>query len=754
MLNGESLFSTSKIKDDVTILQLENAWNQYLKPYIEAILEHKNQNQQQYISADIVLKNIYSLALLEYINLKIKQYKSDENIILISDTNQIISLIATHEEVPFIFEKSANFLKYILIDEFQDTSSLQWNGMLPLLLEILQNIDGLVLIVGDPKQSIYRWRGGKMELIVNGIESGLSLHWKNRKDVSLTTNYRSTKEIVAFNNAFFTAIKETIPLNHPLFKDILADVHQEIKKENEQGFVQCKWLEKPEDKDADDIHLQETLHIIQSLENTKKYSDFAILTRNNQHGATVANYLQENNIPVVSAESLLLQNQQSIKLLIAALEYISHTAEDFYTIKLNYLFAQHLQLDNAANYLIKQHNKPYFFEEKIPFLQKDNIEKLSSTAINELLFLLIKEMHLDAETDSYLWRFQDVVMNFSQSKSTAVIAFLEYWNEQKNRLSIIPPEGIDAVKIYTIHKSKGLQFPIVIIPYCNWSMKPKHDTTIWIKNAEYPFNKLNAFPVEMSKKMENSLFVENYQKEIEANYIDNINLLYVAFTRAEEQLYILSNAENNSNTEALPQNVGKLLYTILPGLNLKNANHEINNFSFGTTNTFTKREKSTIDVLKLNTVQYQNYKEKIQLHQEKHYNEAQIKGSILHTILSKIDKPNELTKAIATTTNDDIVYYTTAANKVMDIFINNNWFDEKWTLLNERNILYKNQFLRADRVMLSNDECIIIDYKSGVKDNTHITQIKSYIEAYALLFNKKTSAFLIYIDNAELLQIQ
>jgi ATP-dependent exoDNAse (exonuclease V) beta subunit len=755
MLNGEPIFSKTKIKDTATIQQLENAWNGYLKPYIDAVLAYKEQHQKKYNSANIVLKNIYSLALLEFINTKIKQYKADENLILISDTNQIVSLIATNEEVPFIFEKSANFLKYILIDEFQDTSSLQWNGMLPLLLEILQNIDGLVLIVGDPKQSIYRWRGGKMELIIDGIASGLHYHWKDRKDISLKANYRSAKEIVQFNNAFFSVVKNTIAIQNPLFKDVLADVEQELIKEDKQGFVQCKWLEKNKDKEEDDVQLQEVLSIIQSLENTKKYSDIAILTRNNKHGALVANYLQENKIPVVSAESLLLQNQLSIKLLVAALEYITHSKEDFYSVKINYLYAKWLQKENIESYLIKQNFKPYFFEEKIDFLRKENIETLSSVAVNELLFLLIKELQIDAEMDSYLWRFQDVVLNFSQTRSTAVVDFLNHWSEKKDKMSILPPDGINAVKIYTIHKSKGLQFPVVIFPYCNWSMKPKTDATIWIKNDENPFDKLNAFPVEITKKLENSFFVDEYQKELEATYIDNINMLYVAFTRAEEQLYILSDAEKNSSkTETLPQNVSKLLYDIVPQLNLNQATHNINEFSYGNNQTITEAENDELNVIQIEPVNYHNFKEKMPLHRENNYNEAQIKGNILHTVLSKINQANQLRKAVATTTIEDVGYYTSTAQKVMEIFAEHNWFDEKWIVLNERNLYFNQQLLRADKVLLSNEECVIIDYKTGAKDNKHIQQMREYMNAYAMLYTQKISAYLVYIENTELIQVQ
>jgi ATP-dependent helicase/nuclease subunit A len=748
MLSGEALFSKATAKDEVLSTQLETAWNNYILYYIQEVLEHKEQYQKQYNAAEIVLKNIYSLALLEFINAKIKEYKSDKNLILISDTNQIVSLIAQHEEVPFIFEKSASFLKYILLDEFQDTSGLQWKGMLPLLLEILQQVNGLVLIVGDPKQSIYRWRGGKMELIIDGIAADLTYHWAGRTDVSLKENYRSAKEIVEFNNAFFATIKNEIPLQNALFKNVLSDVEQKVVKTDKTGFVQCKWLEK---NDEEDVQLAEVLQIVKSVENTKKYSDIAVLTRNNMHGAAVANYLQQNQIPVVSAESLLLQNQLSVKLLIAALEYIVHHDEDFYAVKLNYLYAQFLQLDNIEQYLSKAKVNAYFFEQKIELLQKKNTEQLSSVALNELTFRLLNALDLDAQTDNYILRFQDIVYKYVQNYSTSTREFLDYWNEQKHKLSIIPPEGLNAVKIYTIHKSKGLQFPVVIVPYVSWSMKPKSESTIWVKSDVPPFNQLNIIPVEMTKKLESSLFETEYKKEIELNYIDNVNLLYVAFTRAEEQLYILSAVEKDKKDDLLPQTAGRLLTQLLPKLELKDSKINTNEFSYGKLSVFTDKDnENDLQLLALQPTQYHDFKLKLALAVKKEYNEAQTKGTILHDILSKIKQPDQIKKAIATTVTEDVELYTDAIQKIVEVFEKQHWFDAKWQQINERNLFYKTELLRADRILLSQDECVIIDYKTGTKEAAHMKQVKKYKEAYSTIFTHKISAFLLYTDTLEL----
>ncbi|MFN8237778.1 MAG: UvrD-helicase domain-containing protein [Chitinophagales bacterium] len=752
MLDGGEVYSKSKIKDEAVIHQLEHAWNSYLKPYILDVLQWKDDYSAKYISAELVLKNIYSLALLAYINSKIKEYKADQNLMLISDTNHIISLIAQHEEVPFIFEKSANFLKYILIDEFQDTSSLQWNGMLPLLLEILQQVNGLVLIVGDPKQSIYRWRGGKMELIVDGIAPDLTYHWDERKDIPLVENYRSAPEIVRFNNAFFTSIRNTIPLENSLFQGVLEDVVQTEKKKELSGYIQCKWLDKESAPDDEDSHLIEVRNIIDALKSTKRYGDIAVLTRNNADGFAVANFLQKNNIPVVSAESLLLQHQLGIKLLIAAMQYIAHPEEDFYAVKLNYLFALFTGKEHAEQYLEIQAAATCFFETEIPFLNRKDVGKLSTVSVLEILFLLMKELRLDGQADSYLWRFQDIVLQHSRQQSVSLTDFLEYWEEHRSKLSILPPDGIDAVQIYTIHKSKGLQFPVVILPYADWSMKPKASSSIWVKGEEPPFGQLKAFPVEMSKKMENSLFATFYKKEVEATYMDNINLLYVACTRPEEQLYILADAQDDKQKDELPSNMSKLLKKILSGMTLAGSSFTDNEFIAGTRSMLPPSSKMQKSIKAISPVSIHNFKEKLPLSASEEHNEAQVKGTILHAILSKIHQPSQWYKAVASTVSDkaEIELYSAATKRVIDFFERQEWFHVSWQHLSEQSVWFRQNELRPDKILVKDDRCVVIDYKTGAKEKQHAIQVKEYMEAYSAILKRPVSGFLLYIDSLEL----
>ncbi len=751
MMASDEVLSKETAKDSVLKITMETAWHNTVKPFLLAIANLIENKSKQYHAAIIVLKNIYSLALLEMINEKIKAYKQENNLILISDTNQIVSLIARHEDVPFIFEKSASFLKYILIDEFQDTSTLQWHGLLPLLLEILQSTEGLVLIVGDPKQSIYRWRGGKMELMIDGISSAFTDYLEPKNQKTLSVNYRSAQEIVDFNNAFFSTLKNIIPLDNPYFERVLADVEQKAKKTKIKGYVRCQWLDPIK---GEDVCLPAILAIIKEVTAYKKHSDIAILVRTNIQGNVVANYLQEQGVPVMSAESLLLNGQANIALLLSALTYILHSDEDFYVIQFNYLLAQYLQKPSLENYLQKQ-NKQYFFENEFPLFQRKNTSTLRSISINELVFQVAQALQFDTQLDEYLLRFQDVAHQFAQQRSTSLSDFINYWNENEDKLSILPPEGIDAVNIMTIHKSKGLQFPIVIMPYANQELKPKSESLIWINSDEKPFNKLNAFPVNLTSKTKDSLFEAEYLKEFSATYLDNINILYVAFTRAEEQLYVLADASKSDSKDKspLPNFMNKLIHKVVQSMHLENAQFEANCFTYGTVNTNKQAPEEINTTAYLSPQHFTDFKTKVPLAITTSYNEAQEKGTKMHEVLAKIKQKNQWKNAIASTVTDDDGYYAQQTQLVLQFFEKQQWFDEKWQHINERSFTFNGEFMRADKILLSADSCIIIDYKTGAKENTHIHQLQNYKAAYATFVPQKVSAFLLYIDTLELQEI-
>ncbi len=755
MLDTGELLSAATKKDKALSQQLEAAWHDILAPYIREVLAFREAHQQAYVSADIVLKNIYALALLEVINAKIKEYKAAQNLILISDTNHIVSLIAQQEEMPFIFEKSATFLKYVMIDEFQDTSAMQWKGVLPLLLEILQQVGGLVLLVGDPKQSIYRWRGGKMELMVDGVSEDLQFHWKERREVPLSANYRSAQHIVDFNNAFFSKLRETIALRNPLFSQVLSDVKQAATRSELPGYVEFKYLEKSER--SDDVHLDEVVKAIRELSGVYSYSDIAVLTRDNLNGARVAQRLKEEQIPVVSAESLLLSEQLNVQLCIAAMQVIRHTSDRFYLVKLNFLLARYHQLPSPESYLTAKEEAHLLVARYFPECLDASVAlRMATMSADELLSHILHALTLDEKMDSYLWRLQDVVLEHSQRYSASLSDFLEYWEEQNSNLSIVSPEGINAVKLYTIHKSKGLQFPVVILPYANWSMKPKSGNFIWLKSEQPPFDKLRAFPVETQSALKDSYFHEAYEAELEASYIDNVNLLYVAFTRAEEQLYVFSDVKPKNTKSDLPDSVKVLLPFVLDNITEIETQQTDEGCVFGLKRKEKKSTKNAQDVSIFSALPYRNFRKELRLRKRSDYNAAQESGSKVHEVLSRMNRPEDRQKALreVAETPEEAALLTPHVEQIMAFFEQQNWWDDSWLQLSERSLWYGKEQLRADRVLRRGDECVVIDYKTGSPKKQDEEQLKKYMQAYTHIWQVPVKGFLLYTDQLFLKEIK
>lgn len=252
--------------------------------------------------------------------------------------------------------------------------------------------------------------------------------------------------------------------------------------------------------------------------------------------------------------------------------------------------------------------------------------------------------------------------------------------------------------------------------------------------------------------MENSLFAPYYKKEVEATYMDNINLLYVACTRPEEQLYILSDLQEEKQKDELPSNMSKLLKNILSGISLDNSSFTGNEFTFGKPSISPSSSEIRKGIKTISPARIRDFKEQLSLAQNEEHNEALVKGTILHIILSKVHHPSQLHKAVVSTVSDkkEIELYSTVTKKVIDFFEQHQWFHPAWQQLSEQPVWFNQNELRPDKILVNDDRCIIIDYKTGAKEKKHAVQVKEYMEAYAAILQRPVSGFLLYIDTLEL----
>jgi len=538
--NGE-WYAQSKSDD---IKQLVDFYLKDLQSFFDQLLALL----KPYFTNKAVLQNIYSIAVLNELIQEVKNYKKEQNIQQISSFNKQIHDVVVAQPSAFIYERIGERYNHFLIDEFQDTSILQWQNMLPLITDAVDY--GKSLVVGDGKQSIYRWRAGEVEqflqlpTIFKGEKLIFKQDWENKlkaheKNKNLEKNFRSRKEIIKFNNDFFEQLKTLLT---PHLQDIYKGQKQEFEHAKEGGYVHLE-LFGDKGNDFKDLILQRMLVEIKKLTKENDYClrDIAILCNSRKRVALTAQYLAENGIDVVSNEGLLLCSSEKVKLLIASLFYLQNKegkiakatmVECFHKEKLsrNSLHKLNLKLKEQKSFL------QMIKEAKLSF----NIHQFIELPLYELCEQLIRNLKI--EEDIYVQFFLDVVLKYTEKNDSSISEFLLWWEDAKTKESVVVPEETDAVQIMTIHKAKGLDFDVVMIPF-NWEdMSNKNE--IWVDTSRY-FQKLKSALISSNKQLEWSHFSDEYHNEKNLTLLDILNKLYVAMTRPKERLYIFSKSFPN-----------------------------------------------------------------------------------------------------------------------------------------------------------------------------------------------------------------
>ena len=520
-------------------------------PALNRIIDCYDEKFRSAFSAEIALRNMYVFGLITDLSRKLKEYKDENNLMLLADAPKFLNGVIRDSDTPFIYEKVGSFYRNYLIDEFQDTSGLQWKNFQPLIVNSMdQGYSSLV--VGDVKQAIYRWRGGDLGLLQEKI---ISLLGEDRVEIhELDQNFRSAREIVEFNNAFFGTASQILSreAGMPIADRAYGDVAQGSSTAN-AGFVEITFFNEQQEHESPPVESwkdQALRHIPVTMERLQQkgaaLKDIAILVRKNDEGHQIASYLlQYKNSPdarkdcaydVVSNESLRIDGAASVNLLLGALRYLLNADDSIARAQLGFEFSKLNEPDRepsevfaVSNQTIFENNLPPAFTRQKPLLKKLPLIELTETLIE--IFGLGK---ITGEL-VYLQTFQDLVLEFTNRERNDLAAFLEWWETIRHKRSIQVSGEVDAAQILTIHKSKGLQFKYVIIPFCTWNLD--HDKwqspNLWVKSHQGPFASAGYLPVPYGKNLEETFFVEYYTQERAKIFLDNLNLLYVAFTRAE-----------------------------------------------------------------------------------------------------------------------------------------------------------------------------------------------------------------------------
>jgi ATP-dependent exoDNAse (exonuclease V) beta subunit len=725
---------------------------------------------------DLIIKNMIPLSLINVIYQEYKQLQEDQNVLSISDFNTIIHNEIKDQPAPFIYERLGDRYRHYFIDEFQDTSQLQWENFVPLIDNALASEDldgtkGSLMIVGDPKQSIYRWRGGKAEQFIDLSNDENPFSNKDKRVKNLPKNYRSYSEVIDFNNQFFQFLSGEFT-NEAYQKLYQETANQEVNSKK-GGFVSVSFLnddieiseEIAEDEtitEKDKQYLSKTLEIIQnSIANGFEYSDIVLLTRKTRNGVLLANFLTENNIPIISSETLLIQNASEVKFIINFLEYLDSANNQESKINWLYYVAKEKvskpeihQFISETKDLSETDLEKYLADFNCAISFKNCRKKSLYEAVENIVHVFLK----DKTTISYVQYFLDLVLERNVKYQTSIADFLEYWKKTGFQKSIPSPEGEKAIRIMTIHKSKGLEFPVVIYPFADDELKSKFAQNIWIPMEDESVDMPQAL-VKNTKVLEkyNDTTNEIYQTKSQEEILDTINVLYVALTRAEEQLYIISSYKMISGGKiSTTRTLATYFINFLEqkaNFSIEQKDYVFGDFKRASQPKLFSKNKAEIHAV-ANALDFSSIKiaKKEALMWGTLQQDAIEFGNILHQILSYIITKNDLQFALTKSLEEGLIQHSqkTIFEEKINQIINHpeleDFFNPNNTVFTEHNIISPNEInLKPDRLVLNNKQAFLIDYKTGLPEEKHKIQIENYARVIEKMNVKVSKKVLLYI---------
>jgi ATP-dependent helicase/nuclease subunit A len=768
---------------------------QKLVPDLLQILDTFDREHRRALTAEVALKNLYVFGLIADIARKLKEYKDENNLMLLADAPKFLQGVIQDSDTPFIYEKVGSFYRNYLIDEFQDTSGMQWKNFQPLITNSLDQ-GQRCLVVGDVKQAIYRWRGGDLKLLQQHVLDDIG---KNRSVVNeLARNFRSAANIVSFNNELFKRASELVGeyTGATIPTDAYADVKQDTFKHDE-GIIRIEFLAETEEEkslftnpdDGEDRGkwkkraLDSIPALLEELQlNGIALKDIAIIVRKNDEGQRIAAHLlQYKNseaakpgcrYDVVSNESLRIDGAATVNLLLGAMYYLLNPENAIARAQLGYEYARlHepgrplSEVFNVSSQVFLESNLPPAFTREKGFLKKLGLIELTETLVEIFDLGSVKGELI------YLQAFQDLVLEFYSRERNDLGAFLEWWEDNKHKKSIQISGDVDAAQIITIHKSKGLQFKYVVVPFCSWGMD--HDNwqapNLWVKSEESPFNEAGFIPVKYASTLANTCFDSYYSEERTKTFLDNLNLLYVAFTRAESGLFITAPAITVKGSK---DSVAALLYQ-----SIVNSESLIKNFDDArcvwTTGNFSidhEAKKKSIQPIILEKYIANRWQKKIVIKRsaegmfdDEASQSVKINyGLLIHSVLSRITFEQDVAQAIdqlqieGTLSPSDKEKIQFSIGALLALPQVKSWFVQNgWTVRTEVPIIMPDgNEARIDRLLTKDKDAVVIDFKTGAVNKKDEQQVRDYMEILRLMNFVKLEGFLLYLKDNTVVEVK
>ncbi|MEQ9299108.1 MAG: UvrD-helicase domain-containing protein [Cyclobacteriaceae bacterium] len=750
-----------------------------LLPELLSLHQFMQEHAKDYYTAQELSRYLFTLGILQNLAEKVAHFRDENEVILISDLPDFLQGVIRDNDAPFIYEKVGNRYYHFLIDEFQDTSGFQWENFKPLVLNSLAS-GNFNMVVGDVKQSIYRWRGGDWEILLHKIEQEVDQSILEVKN--LVSNRRSSGTVIDFNNSLYTQLPQ---LAHAAFVHALEGIdlpenqrtallskYDQLQTAYGEAFqdkpvetsavgnIEVTFIEKEKGVTFKEQTTEKAIEQVRRLQDAGYgLSEIAFLVRSNSEAQHLVNAFMKAGeadngdgyrYDVVSAEALYLRNSTIVKLLMSIFRYLLNDRDK---IALTEVITTYLGKEGLDGSLVSSVTLKANPEELLPADFVTNKHTLLRLPVYELIEELIAMFGLNQWTDevAYLHAFQDAVLDFSGTEKGDLQSFMTWWDVRGYKRTLPSEQATDAMEVLTIHKAKGLEFGVVILPFFDWTLD--HETTfdnmIWVHD-EYITHQQSLLPLKYTAALQSTHFAMDYLAEQSNAYLDNLNLIYVATTRAEQVLWI--NAPLPTNPQGLKTTADILYCALEPDLKdnqlqigalpHRSDKPEPTELSAPTIfPTSSWREmlsirisgKDVFDASRMNQISY---------------------GVLVHEVLSEMNVLSDMERSLENlnwkyglTQEINQELHGLMVSLCEDAMIQD-WYRAGREVHNEVGLLTtEGDQRRLDRVMIDGRHATVVDFKTGQPKSADQKQVQGYMELLRELGFQSVEGYLYYLGD-------
>ncbi len=767
----------------------------FMTPLLQQAEKERKERARLVRSARVILSNLNELRLLQNIEQTVAEMNKDAGRFLLTDTQNVLNELMKDSDAPFVFEKIGGRISHTMIDEFQDTSVIQWSNFKKLLKECLSHRGSENLIVGDVKQSIYRWRNGDWRLL-NNINNDPDLKGKDIAMEQLNVNYRSERNIITFNNKFFclaagieqNVLQEDGNGDSAIVGEIYSceGVEQRFPANKaENGLVDITLL--PRENYSEDCRQLTKQYIETLIEEGARDEDIAIIVRGNADICSLANWLQAEmpDHTFVSDDAFRLDASVAVGIIVDAMKALASPKDNLILAQLAKEYQSHILGAKVSEVEFREEGG---IARQLPEGFTHDRERLLAMSLNDMAESISSLFKLEtlAGEAAYINAFFDQIDSFTKTSTPDLEEFLEAW-EDTICSKAVKGGDLSGIRLLTIHKSKGLEFDHVIVPYCNWELHKS--STLWCTTEEMPFGEMPIVPVD-SKKIKDTIYSKDYHEEMLQSTIDNLNMLYVAFTRAGKNLFVIGknvlgkNGIAHTHRSGLLQAILPKLAEVLPGSTLSgdtNNKDEELHFTFGSLYVSNSTKKTSdnvflspstdleVDIIphsrKVTFCQSNRSRLFINGEDEEQGNLKYItQGAVMHCVLSQIHDASEVDRVLGDflqegviSDGDDTMNRQTLSELLRKRIeenenpLVNRWFSPEVKVLNECSILSwsptdgKAMERRPDRIVLDGEKITVVDFKFGNSSPKYPSQVRGYMHLLRDMGYENVDGYLWYV---------